>query len=142
MADYEWIHEIDAVDWDELSDLYRVAPLGIKPPEALRTVFGNSMFRCFAYADGRLVGAGRALADGLDCAYIGDVAVHPDEQGRGLGKEIIRRLVEQAERTQEDHPLREPGQGGLLPQARIPPDEDRDGDVAGPGRCDRRRRAG
>ena len=96
MAEYEWIHEIDAVDWEELSDLYRVAPLGIKPPEALRTVFGNSMFRCFAYADGTLVGAGRALADGLDCAYIGDVAVHPDEQGRGLGKEIIRRLVEQA----------------------------------------------
>ncbi|RPI09160.1 MAG: N-acetyltransferase, partial [Actinobacteria bacterium] len=50
MTEYEWIHEIDAVDWDELSDLYRVAPLGIKPPQALRTVFGNSMFRCFAYA--------------------------------------------------------------------------------------------
>jgi GNAT superfamily N-acetyltransferase len=96
MADYEWTHEIDAVDWDELSDLYRVAPLGIKPPDALRTVFGNSMFRCLAYADGRLVGAGRALADGLDWAYIADVAVHPDEQGRGLGKEIIRRLVDQA----------------------------------------------
>jgi len=33
------------------------------------------------------------LADGLDSAYIADVAVHPDHQGRGLGKAIIRRLV-------------------------------------------------
>jgi GNAT superfamily N-acetyltransferase len=97
MADYEWVADIEAVDWDELSDLYRIAPLGEKPPDALRTVFGNSMFRCFVYAGEVLVGAGRALADGVDCAYIADVAVHPDHQGRGLGKAIIRRLVAQAE---------------------------------------------
>lgn len=93
MDDYSWVHDVDAVDLDELSDLYRVAPLGEKPPEALATVFGNSMFTCFAYAGDTLVGAGRALADGLDCAYLADVAVHPDHQGRGLGTAIIRRLV-------------------------------------------------
>ena len=63
------------------------------PPSALRTVFGNSMFTCFAYADDDLAGAGRVLADGLDCAYIAHVAVHPAHQGRGLGTEIIRRLA-------------------------------------------------
>src|SRR5262245_56145532 len=51
------------------------------------------MFTCFAYAGGALVGAGRALADGLDCAYIADVAVHPEHQGRGLGAAIIRELM-------------------------------------------------
>jgi GNAT superfamily N-acetyltransferase len=95
--DYDWVAGSEGVDWDELSDLYRIAPLGEKPPDALRTVFGNSMFRCFVYAGEVLVGAGRALADGVDCAYIADVAVHPDHQGRGLGKAIIRRLVAQAE---------------------------------------------
>ncbi len=48
---------------------------------------------CFIYADDVLVGAGRVLADGLDCAYIADVAVHPHHQGRGFGKAIIRHLV-------------------------------------------------
>jgi GNAT superfamily N-acetyltransferase len=91
--DYTWVHDLGAVDLDELSNLYRVAPLGDKPPEALATVFGNSMFMCFVYAGSVLAGAGRVLADGLDCAYIADVAVHPDHQGRGLGKAIIRRLV-------------------------------------------------
>jgi GNAT superfamily N-acetyltransferase len=87
---------VDGVDFAELSDLYRIAPLGDKPASALATVFGNSMFTCFVYDDGALVGAGRALADGVDCAYIGDVAVHPEHQGRGLGAAIIRRLVELA----------------------------------------------
>jgi GNAT superfamily N-acetyltransferase len=90
---YRFGSELATIDWDELSQLYRIAPLGEKPPDALRTVFGNSMFRCFCYAGDALVGAGRALADGLDCAYIADVAVHPDHQGRGLGREIIQRLV-------------------------------------------------
>lgn len=94
--EYQWVSDIATVDWQELSDLYRNAPLGNKPPAALATVFGNSMFTRLVYAGDRLVGAGRALADGLDCAYIADVAVYPDHQGRGLGKAIIRQLVEAA----------------------------------------------
>jgi len=97
--DYAWIHDLGAVDMDELSNLYRLAPLGDKPPEALATVFGNSMFMCFVYAGDVLVGAGRVLADGLDSAYIADVAVHPDHQGRGLGKAIIRQLVALSQTT-------------------------------------------
>ena len=85
--------DLASVDWNELSALYRVAPLGDKSPADLKLVFGNSMFRVFAFDEGRLVGAGRALADGRDCSYICDVAVLPDQQGRGLGKEIVARLV-------------------------------------------------
>jgi GNAT superfamily N-acetyltransferase len=51
------------------------------------------MFKCFVYDDDHLVGAGRAIADGLDCAYIADVAVHPAHQGKGLGRSIISELV-------------------------------------------------
>lgn len=88
-----WSDDLSAIDWDELSALYRVAPLGDKTGADLRLVFGNSMFRAFAFDDGRLVGAGRVLADGRDCAYLCDIAVHPTHQGRGLGKEIVQRLV-------------------------------------------------
>lgn len=79
------------------TELYRIAPLGEKPSGALQTVFSNSMFTCFVRAEDRLVGVGRALADGLDCAYIGDVAVHPAHQGLGLGTAIIQRLVKLAD---------------------------------------------
>jgi GNAT superfamily N-acetyltransferase len=93
---YTWSYDQHALDWAELSELYRVAPLGIKPPDALKTVFTNSLFKCFVRTEERLVAAGRALADGLDCAYLADVAVHPDHQGRGLGRRLISRLVELA----------------------------------------------
>lgn len=93
MDNYSWVYGDRAVDWNELSELYRIAPLGEKPPADLAKVFSNSMFKCFVYTNGLLVGAGRALADGLDCSYVADVAVHPEHQGKGLGKAIINELV-------------------------------------------------
>lgn len=94
MADYRWVYDDADVDWEALSELYRIAPLGEKPPATLATVFPNSMFKCFVYAGEQLVAAGRAIADGLDCSYLADVAVHPDHQGHGLGSAVIRKLVE------------------------------------------------
>ena len=92
----EWKYSSDDVDWDELSALYRAAPLGDKKPEHLHRVFSNSMFKCFVYESATLVAAGRALADGGDCSYICDIAVRPDHQGTGLGKQIVSHLVEQS----------------------------------------------
>ena len=40
-------------------------------------VFSHSMFTCFVHEQGKLVAAGRALADGADCSYICDIAVLP-----------------------------------------------------------------
>jgi len=89
----DWKYSTDGVDWDELSALYLAAPLGDKKPEHLRKVFGNSRFVSFVYDGGRLVGAGRALADGGDCSYICDIAVLPSHQGTGLGKQLVGDLV-------------------------------------------------
>jgi ribosomal protein S18 acetylase RimI-like enzyme len=90
---FEWTDALDNVDWDELSALYRAAPLGHKPATGLRTAFTNSLHRCFVRDNGRLVGVGRVLADGVDCAYICDIAVLPSHQGTGLGKTIVARLL-------------------------------------------------
>ena len=90
----QWLFDESAIDWHALSELYRVAPLGDKKPDHLRRTFANSMFKCFVIDDGRLVGAGRALADGVDCSYLCDIAIHPDYQGQGLGKAIVAKLVE------------------------------------------------
>ena len=92
-----WSNTLDDIDWSELEALYRAAPLGNKNAIDLKTVFTNSRFCCFALAGDRIAGAGRVLADGVDCAYLCDVAVLPQFQGTGLGKEIVHRLVTSAQ---------------------------------------------
>jgi len=88
-----WSHTLDGIDWMALEALYRAAPLGNKNAADLKIVFTNSRFCCFALEQGRQVGAGRALADGIDCSYVCDVAVLPTHQGTGVGKEIVAKLV-------------------------------------------------
>ena len=89
-----WIYSTENVDWEELSALYLAAPLGQKDPSDLKIAFANSMFKCFVYDSGKLVAAGRALADGRDCSYICDVAVLPTHQGLGMGREVVSQLVD------------------------------------------------
>ena len=91
---YKWVYSSVDMDWEELSHLYLIAPLGQKSPPDLKVSFSNSMFQCFVYDLEKLIAAGRALADGVDCSYICDVAVHPEYQGKGLGKQIVTKLVE------------------------------------------------
>ncbi|SFS40961.1 GNAT family N-acetyltransferase [Paenibacillus sp. 453mf] len=42
--------------------------------------------------EGRLVGFLRAITDYSYCCYISDIAVDKDNQGQGIGKELIRIL--------------------------------------------------
>ena len=108
-----WHHTSEAIDWDALSNLYRIAPLGDKSPADLATSFGNSRFVCFAFDSRTLVGAGRALADGVDCSYICDVAVHPQYQGLGIGKQIVLRLVERSQGHRKIILYTAPGKAGF-----------------------------
>jgi ribosomal protein S18 acetylase RimI-like enzyme len=88
-----WDYDDESINWAQLSELYRIAPLGYKPEDVLKMIFSNSRYKCFIFDEARLVGAGRALSDGLDCSYICDIAVHPQYQGIGLGKAIVEKLV-------------------------------------------------
>lgn len=91
---YEWRLSDEGINWSDLAELYRIAPLGTKTPEDLKRAFGSSMFKCFVYDSGTLIAVGRSLADGVDCSYICDVAVHPKAQGAGLGRAVVSKLVE------------------------------------------------
>ena len=90
----QWLFDQESIDWNVLSRLYQIAPLGDKKPDELKLAFSNSRYKCFVFDGGQLVAAGRAVADGIDCSYLCDVAVHPDCQGRGIGKAIIVKLKE------------------------------------------------
>ena len=108
-----WTESLDGIDWEELAALYRAAPLGDKKPQDLKLVFSNSMFHCFAFQAGKLVGAGRVLADGVDCAYLCDIAILPNHQGQGLGGQIITRLLERSKAHKKVILYAVPGKEGV-----------------------------
>lgn len=89
----DWNNRLSDVDWRELSALYREAGMGDKPADHLEGVFRGSRYRVLVSSEGRLVGAGRAVSDGADVAYLADIAEHPDLQGNGVGREIVERLL-------------------------------------------------
>ncbi|MBN1321452.1 MAG: N-acetyltransferase [Thermoleophilia bacterium] len=68
--DYEWVFSAEAVNGVDLADLYRIAPLGEKLPADLQVCFSNSRHVCFVYDEDVLIGAGRELADGVDCSCV------------------------------------------------------------------------
>ena len=88
-----WKYDQESINWEELSKLYKIAPLGDKKADDLQRAFGNSMYKCFVFKGRQMVGVGRALADSVDRSYICDVAVHPECQGQGIGNSIIKKLT-------------------------------------------------
>lgn len=82
--------EIDRVDWLALVSVFERAPLGKRDPVVLEQTFRNSGCYCFAYHGDELIGAGRALTDRVSYAFVLDVVLVPEHQGKGYGREIMR----------------------------------------------------
>ena len=55
--------------------------------------FRNSVVR-LAFDGEKLVGAARAITDGVRCATVFDVCVLPSHRGRGIGRAVMRSLVD------------------------------------------------
>ena len=61
--------------------------------EQHETAFRNSVVR-LAFDGAQLVGAARAITDGVRCAAVFDVCVLPSHRGRGIGRRVMRSLVD------------------------------------------------
>src|SRR5579859_755888 len=92
----EYTEDTKVIDWERLSVVFKRAPLGERDPVELREVFQNSPIRCFVWDMGELIGAGRAITDGVRCTMIFDVVLLPEYQSRGIGKEIMKFLADRS----------------------------------------------
>jgi N-acetylglutamate synthase-like GNAT family acetyltransferase len=83
-------------DKDQLAALYKAARLGERSRDEIVKAFQNSGYAVFVLEGTKqgtkLLGAGRAFGDEVDCAVICDLAVHPDAQGKGIGDKILEAL--------------------------------------------------
>ncbi len=93
MITYSDSHDINL---DELSVLFNTVGWERRTAdrERLAQLVRGSLWVVSALDDGRLIGFARAVSDGATNAYVSTVAVLPEYQGRGIGKEIMRRLID------------------------------------------------
>jgi len=96
-VEYRILKEISPEDRAAMERLYRESGW-IGPEDSAEFIaagMANSAVAVAAYADGALVGMGRALSDNVSDAYIQDVAVSAAFRHRGIGGGIVRKLVEE-----------------------------------------------
>ena len=65
-------------------------------PDVIAAMLTNADVVLTARADGRLIGIARAISDFAYCTYLSDLAVDVAHQGRGIGRELIRRTHQAA----------------------------------------------
>jgi GNAT superfamily N-acetyltransferase len=68
----------------------------VHDPARIGRMLANAELIVTARADGHLVGVARSLTDRGYCTYLSDLAVDAAYQGRGIGRELIRRTREAA----------------------------------------------
>lgn len=93
MIDYR--DSLEGVDWETLrQDLIADDFHNGRTTDQLRLSFENSQHVAMAFADGRCIGNGRLLSDGVGNAYVLDVWTRSDYRGQGVASRIMQMLIE------------------------------------------------
>jgi len=95
--DYEFVSAPNSAYLTDIIDLYRHASWWSNERDdtelVLKIIRGSHCF-LVAVDNGRVIGMGRAISDHAHDAYIQDLTVHPDRRHRGIGHEILKRLID------------------------------------------------
>lgn len=87
---------------DEFVDVLRRSTLAERRPvtdaAAIAGMLAHAGLIVTARVGGQLVGVARSLTDFSSCTYLSDLAVDAEHQGRGIGRELVRRTHDAAGR--------------------------------------------
>lgn len=87
-------HTLEGIDFEWLAELYRRSRNKQRTARDVEAAFRASYATVVAWEEGKVVGAVRAISDGIYFAAIIDMAVDPDHQGLGLGTTLMNALLE------------------------------------------------
>jgi aralkylamine N-acetyltransferase len=89
----------DIINWESLIELYFVTD-GVrgfgkrKDQDKIKKSFLNTYKVITAWEGDKIIAAARLLSDGICYGWIHDVAVHPELQKKGIGQNLINKLIE------------------------------------------------
>ena len=81
------------MDWQAVALVMAAVGFERREPALLARLFAGSYAVGFAYDGDRLVGAARAISDGVRSSAVYDVVVLPEYQGQGVGRRIMEDLL-------------------------------------------------
>ncbi|HSG79370.1 MAG TPA: GNAT family N-acetyltransferase [Acidimicrobiia bacterium] len=84
--------DVEGVDAEALVEFYEGWPAPPSPPQRLAVLEGSSHV-VLAFDGDRLVGFVTAVSDGVLSAFIPLLEVLPDHRGKGIGSELVRRML-------------------------------------------------
>ncbi|GGG25889.1 N-acetyltransferase [Lysinibacillus alkalisoli] len=85
------VHDVPSVE--EYIRLRKLAGMGERDANYVQQGLDNSYFSVtLRNENNELIGMGRVIGDGGTAYFVVDIAVHPDEQGNGLGKIIMKEI--------------------------------------------------
>ena len=65
------------------------------PDQLMRSLDGSHLVLSARDAHGALIGLARTISDGETVCYLQDLLVRPDHQGTGVGRELVRRVLDE-----------------------------------------------
>lgn len=78
----------------EYNELRLEGGISGKSQEAATVGLKNSLFAVCIYDEKTLIGMGRVIGDGGTSFQIVDIVVKPDYQGQGLGKTVMKEIMD------------------------------------------------
>ncbi len=89
------ISYIEDIPYKDYMRLHEAVGWGAVPEDQAKITVSNSAFVISARKeDGTVLGFSRLLWEGGTTAYVCDVIVSPDYQGRGIGRELVARVMD------------------------------------------------
>lgn len=91
---FRYQENCDNISWERVACILKEVGMSFTTPDIHRISFEASYAVIFVFDGDKLIGLGRILSDGVRQSAIYDIAIVPAYQGRGIGQEIVKRLLD------------------------------------------------
>jgi predicted N-acetyltransferase YhbS len=85
--------DCSGIDWLAVRDAMTAVGFPEREAAAVKRAFKRSFAVIFVFHQGKMVGFGRAISDGVYQAALYDVVVIPEYQGKHIGRIVVRLLL-------------------------------------------------
>ena len=89
---------------EEYNYLFDMVGWGSYDSDISKKALTNTLYSVSIYDDNKIIGFGRIIGDGICYLYIHDVMVIPDYQNKGIGTEIMNKLLAKVSEIKKENP--------------------------------------